>query len=81
VGLSTREFLLLHRLARNFREAVPLTELVRATHNLDTDAQDAGNLIRPLVRSVRRKLGYGPGEWGCIRSIRGVGYRMVETDA
>ena len=81
VALSSREFRLMQCLAENRDRVVPLTELVHVTHDLDTDAQDAGSLIRPLVRSVRRKLGYGPGEWGCIRSVRGVGYSMVGSDA
>jgi DNA-binding response OmpR family regulator len=81
VALSSREFRLLRCLAENRGRVVPLQEIVKATHGLETDYQDAGSLIRPLVRSVRRKLGYSPGEWGCIRSVRGVGYQMVVADA
>ena len=80
VAVSTREFQLLLCLAENRGQVVPLTEIVKSTHNLETDPQDAGTLIRPLIRSVRRKLGYAPGQWGCIRSVRAVGYQMVESD-
>jgi DNA-binding response OmpR family regulator len=34
-------------------------------------------LLRPLVRSLRRKLGYGVGELGCIESVRSIGYRLA----
>jgi DNA-binding response OmpR family regulator len=81
VALSSREFRLLQCLAENRGRVVPLEEIVKATHSLETDYQDAGSLVRPLIRSVRRKLGYRPGEWGCIRSVRGVGYQMVVADA
>jgi DNA-binding response OmpR family regulator len=51
-------------------------ELIRATHNLDTDHEEAGTLLRPLIRTLRRKLGYPVGEIGCIEVVRGVGYRL-----
>ena len=75
--LSAREFRLLACLARRNDSVVPLPELVHATHSLNTDRVEAGNLLRPLVRSIRRKLGYGAGEMGCIESVRGVGYQLV----
>ena len=77
VHLSAREFKLLEHLIRKRPEVVPLQELIRVTHGLNTDAKDAGALLRPLVRSVRRKLGYPAGQKGCIESVRGVGYQLV----
>jgi DNA-binding response OmpR family regulator len=56
---------------------VSFAELCRATHGLDTTATEASNLLYPLVRSLRRRLGYAAGEMGCIESVRGVGYRLV----
>jgi DNA-binding response OmpR family regulator len=44
---------------------------------LDTDRKEAGTLLRPLVRSVRRKMGYKAGQMGCIENVRGVGYRLL----
>jgi DNA-binding response OmpR family regulator len=79
ISLSAREFKLLACLARQQSRAVPLEELVQETHELDTDCTEAGSLLRPLVRSVRRKLGYGAGQMGCIESIRGVGYRLLPS--
>lgn len=74
---SPREFIFLEYLARRPGQAVPLTELCRATHGLETDAVEAGNLLYPLVRSLRRRLGLQAGEMGCIESVRGIGYRLT----
>ena len=77
IQLSAREFRLLSCLALAQGRVVPLTEMVQATHGLDTDRREAGSLLRPLVRSVRRKLGYCAGQMGCIENVRGVGYRLL----
>ncbi len=76
VRLSAREFTVLAYLARNVGQVVTPEELVRVTHGLDTNRVEAGTLLRPLVRSVRRKLGYSVGELGCIETVRGVGYLL-----
>jgi len=54
-----------------------LPELIEATHGLETSYREASNLLRPMLRSIRRKLGYDTGNLGCIESVRGVGYRLV----
>lgn len=77
LALSPREFTFLEYLLRRPGEAVSLTELCRATHGLETNAIEAGNLLYPLVRSLRRRLGLPAGEMGCIESVRGVGYRLT----
>ena len=77
VELSPREFAFVEYLIRRPGQAVPLTELCKATHGLDCSAVEAGNLLYPLVRSLRRRLGLPAGEMGCIESVRGVGYRLV----
>jgi DNA-binding response OmpR family regulator len=77
IRLSAREFTLLASLASRRSQVVSLRELVQATHGLVTDDEDAGSLLRPLVRSVRRKLGWKAGERGLIESVRGVGYQLV----
>lgn len=76
VQLSALEFRLFAQLVQQPGCVVPHQKLVQATHGLDTDAQDASRLLRPLVRSVRRKLGYPTGDTGCIESLRGVGYQF-----
>jgi DNA-binding response OmpR family regulator len=77
IKLSSREFMLLQRLAWRSGEVVPLQELIHVTHGLKVDHTEASGLLRPLIRSLRRKLGYQAGELGCIESVRGVGYQMV----
>jgi DNA-binding response OmpR family regulator len=76
IGLSAREFTVLSYLARRAGQVVIPEELVRATHGLDTNRVEAGTLLRPLVRSLRRKLGYSVGDMGCIETVRGVGYLL-----
>ncbi len=80
VKLSAREFTLLEYLTRHVNRLVSLQELIRATHDLDTDHAEAGSLLRPLVRSLRRKLGYETGEMGCIENVRGIGYRLNASE-
>ena len=77
IQLSAREFGLLECLARQANKVVGLQELVKVTHGLDTDPGEAGTLLRPLIRSLRRKLGYPGGDLGCIENTRGVGYRLI----
>ncbi len=78
--LSAREFELLTYLARREDQVVSPQELVQITHDLKTDHIEAGNLLRPLIRTLRRKLGYDVGEMGCIENVRGVGYRLTLPD-
>lgn len=78
VQLSAREFTLLEYLMRRANTVVSPQELVQATHSLETDHEEAGALLRPLIRSLRRKLGYPVGDMGCIEVVRGVGYRLTE---
>jgi serine/threonine protein kinase/DNA-binding winged helix-turn-helix (wHTH) protein len=80
IALSAREFVLLEYLARRAGAVVPRQELVRVTHELKIDAVEAGVLLRPLVRSLRRKMGYAVGEMGCIENVHGVGYRLVAPE-
>lgn len=76
ITLSPMEFALLTYLAENATVPISVVELAHKTHDLETDAVEASNLIRPLIRSLRRKLGYATGDMGCIQTIRGVGYQL-----
>jgi DNA-binding response OmpR family regulator len=76
IRLSAREFIVLEQLAQRAGQVVPPVELIEQTHSLDTNHVEAGMLLRPLIRSLRRKLGYPVGEMGCIETVRGVGYRL-----
>jgi DNA-binding response OmpR family regulator len=75
--LSTTEFRLLESLALQPNKVVPLEDLIRTTHGLEADYSEASDLLRPMVRSLRRKMGHRAGDMGCIESVRGVGYRFV----
>lgn len=77
LALSAREFILLEYLARSAGEVVPPEALIKATHEFETNEVEAGALIRPMIRSLRRKLGYPVGELGCIETVRGWGYRLL----
>ena len=79
--LSAREFTLLEYMARRANQVISPQELIHITHGLDSDQVEAGTLLRPLVRSLRRKLGYSVGDIGCIENVRGVGYRLVMPPA
>jgi DNA-binding response OmpR family regulator len=80
VELSLKEFTFLEYLARRPGLVVPFAELCRVTHSLDTTTTEAGNLLYPVIRSLRRRLGYAAGEMGCIESVRGVGYRLAAAE-
>lgn len=80
IQLSAREFTLLEFLARHAGKVLSPKELVGATHGVDTDNVEAGALLRPLIRSLRRKMGYLVDEMGCIENIRGVGYRLIPPE-
>ena len=80
VKLSAREFTLLEHLALRVGHVVSPQELVKITHGLDAGRVEAGALLRPLIRSLRRKLGYPVGNMGCIETVRGVGYRLVPPE-
>jgi DNA-binding response OmpR family regulator len=80
VSLSAREFALLRCLAGRANQVVSTPELIQVTHGLETDRLEAGALLRPMIRSLRRKLGFEVGEVGCIENVRGVGYRLIRPD-
>jgi DNA-binding response OmpR family regulator len=77
IELSAREFIVLRHLAAHQERVVSPQEIIEITHGFEADHVEAGILLRPLIRSLRRKLGYQVGETGCIETVRGVGYRLV----
>jgi two-component system response regulator VanR len=79
--LSAREFKLLEYLARRMGQVISQQELVRITHDANVDYAQAGVLLRPLIRSLRVKLGGSSGEATRIENVRGVGYRLALMEA
>jgi DNA-binding response OmpR family regulator len=79
--LSAKEFKLLEYLARRMGLVVSQQELVQVTHDMNVSYAQAGVLLRPLIRSLRLKLGDSPGAVIRIENVRGVGYRLtIEED-
>lgn len=79
VHLSVREFALLEYLVRQAGHVVTTGDLLRITHGLTvSDDGEARELLRPLVRSIRQKFGYGAGESGFIETVRSLGYRFID---
>jgi DNA-binding response OmpR family regulator len=77
VRLSAKEFALLEYLAQQAGGVISPQELIQVTHEFEIDDVEAGRLLRPLIVSLRRKLGLSEGEIGFIENVRGVGYRLV----
>ncbi|NNJ09615.1 response regulator transcription factor [Chloroflexales bacterium ZM16-3] len=77
IALPAREFRVLEYLARRAGQVVSPHEMVQVSHAIGISDADASSLLRPLVRLLRRRLGYAVGEMGCIENVRGVGYRLV----
>ncbi|MCB0192635.1 MAG: response regulator transcription factor [Anaerolineae bacterium] len=75
--LSAREFILLEELAAAGGKVLSPQKIIEATHDYKTDNIEAGNLLRPLILSLRRKLGIESEEIGSVENVRGVGYRLI----
>lgn len=73
VQLSAREFTLLYYLAQHTGKIISAQDLVQVTHQFNAPPAEAGSLIRPLIRTVNRKLGAGAHR---LENVRGVGYRL-----
>jgi DNA-binding response OmpR family regulator len=80
VELPAREFRILELLAHRAGDVLSPQEIIQTSHGITTDDVEAGALLRPLIRQLRRRLGYAVGEMGCIENIRGVGYRLVAPE-
>ena len=56
VSLSAREFMLLEYLAARAGEVIPVQEIIKITHNIDTNPAEAGSLIRPVDSFYSKKV-------------------------
>ena len=77
VSLTPREFAVAEVLARRPGEVVSKSELL---HHVWPDEVDDVNLVEARVSGLRRKI---DGEFGrdSLRTVRGVGYRLVDDRA
>ncbi len=80
LNLSVKEFILLEHLAQQDGSVISPQQLVQITHEFETNHIEAGNLLRPLILSLRRKLDIPTGQAGSIENVRGVGYRLVMSN-
>jgi DNA-binding response OmpR family regulator len=77
--LSVKEFKLLECLAQHKGDVVTAEQLIQVTHDFAADFVEAASLLRPLIHSLRHKLGIPAGELGSVENVRGVGYRLIAS--
>jgi two-component system response regulator CpxR len=77
LGLTQRELLVLARLARTPNQVVCPLELIHITHGYEANKIEAGQLLRPLIRDLRRKIKQAFGTAACIQNVRGRGYLLT----
>ena len=76
IQLTAKEIFLLEHLACQPNRIISTLQLFATTHGYQTtDQQDAGRLLRPIIRSLRKKLGEQIGS--LIKNIRGRGYMLT----
>jgi DNA-binding response OmpR family regulator len=74
--LTTREFRLLHLLARNSGNALSRESILRKVWGWDFEGTE--RTVDNFILSLRKKLGDDPRRPRIIRTIRGVGYRLEQ---
>jgi two-component system alkaline phosphatase synthesis response regulator PhoP len=80
IDLTPTEFDLLLYLAAHRGRVVPCSELVREVRGYTLDEHEAREVIRPHVSNLRRKLKSSGQNPNIIVNVRGIGYRLSETN-
>jgi two-component system alkaline phosphatase synthesis response regulator PhoP len=80
IDLTPTEFDLLLYLAAHRGRVVPCSELVREVRNYTLEEHEAREVIRPHVSNLRRKLKASGQNPNIIVNVRGIGYRLSETE-
>lgn len=80
IDLTPTEFDLLLYLAAHRGRVVPCSELVREVRGYGVDEREAREVIRPHVSNLRRKLKNVGQDPDILVNVRGIGYRLNETD-
>jgi DNA-binding response OmpR family regulator len=78
VELTPLEFELLTYLVKQAPRVVPPSELVRAVLGYDPEQFEASQAVRTHIYHIRQKIKKTTGRTDVIRTIRGVGYTIVE---
>ena len=81
IDLTPTEFDLLLYLAAHRGRVVPCSELVREVRGYTVDETEAREVIRPHVSNLRRKLKNAGEDPNILVNVRGIGYRLNESDA
>lgn len=79
IDLTPTEFDLLLYLAAHRGRVVPCSELVREVRGYVLEEHEAREVIRPHVSNLRRKLKASGQNPNIIVNVRGIGYRLSET--
>lgn len=79
IDLTPTEFDLLLYLAAHRGRVVPCSELVREVRGYTLEEHEAREVIRPHVSNLRRKLKASGQNPNIIVNVRGIGYRLAET--
>lgn len=80
IDLTPTEFDLLLYLAAHRGRVVPCSELVREVRGYTVDEREAREVIRPHVSNLRRKLKDVGQDPDILVNVRGIGYRLNETE-
>jgi DNA-binding response OmpR family regulator len=80
IDLTPTEFDLLLYLAAHRGRVVSCHELVREVRGYTVDEAEAREVIRPHVSNLRRKLKQTGEDADLIVNVRGIGYRLSETN-
>jgi DNA-binding response OmpR family regulator len=80
IDLTPTEFDLLLYLAAHRGRVVSCHELVREVRGYAVDEAEAREVIRPHVSNLRRKLKHAGQDADLIVNVRGIGYRLSETN-
>jgi len=80
IDLTPTEFDLLLYLAAHRGRVVPCAELVREVRGYALDEHEAREVVRPHVSNLRRKLKSSGQNPDIIVNVRGIGYRLSETN-
>lgn len=81
IDLTPTEFDLLIYLAAHKGRVVPCGELVREVRGYAVDENEAREVIRPHVSNLRRKLKEAHQDNKLIMNVRGMGYRLNDSDS
>lgn len=80
IDLTPTEFDLLLYLAAHRGRVVPCSELVREVRGYSVDEREAREVIRPHVSNLRRKLKDVGQDPNILVNVRGIGYRLNESE-